>query len=168
MANRRVVVLAFLALIPACGGRNPAGPSNNTGNNNTSSSLSATIAGAQWTANSGIAATYTNNILSIGGSNSGSQTTLGFAVGRGDGGALTTTTYTLAPLEGHNATLYVVTGGTSQGWFAGPAFGSGTITITALSATGASGTFTFNLVPVAGTGASGNKSITQGVFNVRF
>jgi hypothetical protein len=161
-----MVLLALLAVVPACGDSNPNGPSDN--NNNTTSSLSATIDGAQWTANAGVSATYQNNILSIGGSNSGGQTTLGFAVGRGDGGALTATTYTFAPLEGHNATLYVVSGGTTQGWFGGPAFGSGTITIAALSSTGASGTFVFTLVPTPGTGSSGNKSITQGVFNVRF
>jgi hypothetical protein len=40
--------------------------------------------------------------------------------------------------------------------------------ITSFTATGASGTFTFNAVAVPGTNATGSKVVTEGVFNVRF
>jgi hypothetical protein len=163
MAIRRLALAALLTVLAGCGGSSPTGPSSNT---QSTSSLTARIDGTQWTAASGIFGNYQNNILSIGGSNTGSQVTLGFAVGRGDGGPLTTATYSFGPLEGHNATLYM--GNPVQGWFGGPNFGSGTVTITALSSTGAAGTFTFTLVPTPGTGSSGNKAITQGLFNIRF
>ena len=46
--------------------------------------------------------------------------------------------------------------------------GSGSVTVTTLTATGASGTFFFTLVPITITGATGNRSVTEGVFNVTF
>jgi hypothetical protein len=46
--------------------------------------------------------------------------------------------------------------------------GSGTITVTSSTSTSASGTFSLTLVPLAGTKASGNKIVTNGVFNVKF
>jgi hypothetical protein len=42
------------------------------------------------------------------------------------------------------------------------------VTITSLTSTSAAGTFTLTLAPTAGTGATGNKVITNGVFNVTF
>jgi hypothetical protein len=53
-------------------------------------------------------------------------------------------------------------------WGVTPVGGSGTITITSISATGASGTFSGTLVAQAGSGASGNKVITNGAFTVTF
>ncbi len=46
--------------------------------------------------------------------------------------------------------------------------GSGTVTIVTLSATGATGTFSFTAPPVAGTGATGDKIVSAGAFNVTF
>jgi hypothetical protein len=53
-------------------------------------------------------------------------------------------------------------------WEAGAFTGSGAITLSTLTATGATGTFSFNLVPLSGTTATGTKVVTNGVFNVRF
>jgi hypothetical protein len=158
--QRRFFLLAPLVLILACSDSNPTGPSGP--GDGSDSSLTARIDGALWTG-AAVVATHQNNILSIGGASGG--LTLGFAVGRGTGGALTPGTYTFAPLEAHNATLFTATG---QGWFAGPSFGSGTVVLTSISATGAAGTFSFMLVPTPGSGASGDRAITQGTFNVRF
>jgi hypothetical protein len=46
--------------------------------------------------------------------------------------------------------------------------GGGSVTLTSLTTTGASGTFSFTLDPYLLTGATGTKSITGGVFNVTF
>jgi hypothetical protein len=53
-------------------------------------------------------------------------------------------------------------------WVASIVGGNGTITVTSLTATGASGTFSGTLVAQAGSGASGTKTITNGQFNVTF
>ena len=53
------------------------------------------------------------------------------------------------------------------GWAAGPALGSGTLTVTSVSAGGASGTFNLTLDPTPGTGASGKMTIS-GTFTVKF
>ena len=46
--------------------------------------------------------------------------------------------------------------------------GSGSVTITSLSSTAARGNFAFTAPPSAGSGATGNRVITEGVFNVTF
>jgi Bacterial Ig-like domain (group 2) len=53
-------------------------------------------------------------------------------------------------------------------WSAGPLGGSGTITLSTLTPTSASGTFSFTMVPLQGTTATGTKTVTNGVFNVTF
>jgi hypothetical protein len=59
-------------------------------------------------------------------------------------------------------------------WFVAPCCGqpdgngSGTIAISDLTGTSASGTFSFNLVANRGTGATGARLVTNGRFNVRF
>jgi hypothetical protein len=42
------------------------------------------------------------------------------------------------------------------------------VTLAAISATGASGTFSFTAVPLPGSATTGNKVVTNGVFNVTF
>ena len=59
-------------------------------------------------------------------------------------------------------------------WFVSPCCGqpdgngSGTVVITDLTGTRASGTFSFNFVANRGTGATGARFVTNGSFNVRF
>ena len=53
-------------------------------------------------------------------------------------------------------------------WEAQPQFGSGTVTITAVSETGAAGTFEYVLLPVQASGATGTLHVTSGAFSVRF
>ena len=52
-------------------------------------------------------------------------------------------------------------------WAATPTLGSGTLTITTLTATGATGTFAFTASPLSGS-ATGSKVVTNGTFNVTF
>jgi hypothetical protein len=67
-------------------------------------------------------------------------------------------------LSGLNA---ILTSGGLNSWFANPAGGSGTLTLATLTATGATGTFQFTMVPAAVSGATGNKTV-NGSFNVTF
>jgi hypothetical protein len=55
-----------------------------------------------------------------------------------------------------------------RGWHATLTNGSGSVTITTLTSSSASGTFSFTMVPLPNTGATGNRVITNGVFNVTF
>jgi hypothetical protein len=56
---------------------------------------------------------------------------------------------------------------TGMTWYAAGTIGSGSVTFTTLTATQASGTFVFT-IPANSGGASGNKLVTDGVFNVTF
>ena len=126
------------------------------------SSLSFKIDGSLLTATS-VTATFTNGILAIGGGDVSKQTILGFAVTPSSAGA---GTYTLGPLSSANALLQL--GNPVLGWDAAVGIGSGTIVVSAISSTSASGTFSFNLIALPNTAATGTKAITEGVFNVKF
>lgn len=71
-------------------------------------------------------------------------------------------TYTLpsTPQVGGSLTINGV-----GAWNADPGGGSGTVTVTSVTANSAVGTFSFVLGPLTGTG---NKTVTNGVFNVTF
>ena len=77
-----------------------------------------------------------------------------------------TGTFPIGPFPITNGANGLLTIGGSQLWAANAIQGSGTITVTTLSATGASGTFSFNLV--ADAPATGTKTITNGAFNITF
>ena len=68
--------------------------------------------------------------------------------------------------------VITTTGSTVIGsWAAAGQFGSGTLTITSLTSSGASGTFSFSAPPApAGSGgqATGTKVVTNGIFTARF
>ena len=54
-------------------------------------------------------------------------------------------------------------------WNCGASFGgTGSVTISELTATNVSGSFAFTAVPLAGTAATSNKVVTEGSFNVKF
>ncbi len=67
---------------------------------------------------------------------------------------------------GTNASLVVLGSGTGSAWQAAVTRGSGSITVVARTAVGASGNFHLTLEPVNG-GASGNR-VVVGTFNVTF
>lgn len=58
--------------------------------------------------------------------------------------------------------------GNTSFWDAQVGHGSGTVTFTALNATGATGTFSFTLLPMVGTNATGTHTVTNGSFDVKF
>jgi hypothetical protein len=63
-------------------------------------------------------------------------------------------------------TTYDATGAETAGWGAFGTLGSGSVTVTKLTATSVSGTFTFSLAPF--TAATSPKAVTNGAFNVDF
>lgn len=127
-----------------------------------SSSMTFRVDGAAVTATS-TTASFSNGILTVGGTATASNTILGFSL---TPSATGTGTYSLGPLSPANALIQV--GNPAAGWQAGVGIGSGTITLTALSSTGATGTFSFSLAAVPGTGATGTKTVTDGAFTVTF
>jgi hypothetical protein len=108
-------------------------------------------------------ATFANGILSVSGGTTASSTILAFSLTPSAAG---TGTYPLGLLSPSNALIQI--GNPAAGWQAGVGIGSGTISLTALTSTGATGTFSFTLAAVPGTGATGTKTVTEGAFTVTF
>jgi hypothetical protein len=68
----------------------------------------------------------------------------------------------------HNATLQLRANGVAAGtWNTSSLGGSGTITLTAITTSAASGSFSFTMLPQTSTGASANRTV-DGPFNVTF
>ncbi len=155
---RRLLTLTTVLLLAASAcKKDSTGPDGNNGNGNLANgSMSATINGSDWRATLSLAGTYSSGILAIAGTN-GTSGTLGMALF-----ASGTGTFPFTAANGGNATLTVG----SSAWVASGVTGSGSVTITALSSTGATGTFTLSMVPSGA--ATGNKTVTNGAFNVKF
>ena len=132
-------------------GSNPTGPQLTNG------SITAQIDGGSFTATT-IAATYTSGIMGIAGTDAQGRT-----IGLG-GQVPGPGTYTVGVTSPAN---FSVTIG-SAGWQAAITLGSGSLTVTSISAAGAKGTFQFTAGPVSGTTASGTKVVTAGAFDVKF
>jgi hypothetical protein len=123
----------------------------------TNGSITATVDGSSFSAVT-VAATYTGGIMGLGGTDSQGRTL-------GIGGQIPGPgTYTIGPTSPANFALTIG----SASWQAAITLGSGTLTVTSISAAGAKGTFQFTAGPVPGTTASGNKVVTQGAFDVKF
>jgi len=144
----------LLALAPACGGSEPTGPD---GDGLPNGSFSARVDGSNYTATVAIVAQVTGGIVSIGTTNAAGQS-IGFAWV--DAGPNTYTVGSTSPTNGS----YSFTG---SGWAANVAGGSGSIIVTTKTANRVAGTFSFVMVPTSGA-ASGNKTITQGSFDLTF
>ena len=130
--------------------------------------VSASIDGVAWTAVS-INASFTNGRLTVGGTNPVWSVSFSvFPTGPG--------TYPV-PAAGPSFAFLLSNANPQPGrpvpeWQTsdtpGVGGGGGSITVTSLTATGATGMFSFTLGPYLFTGATGNKSILGGVFNVTF
>lgn len=123
--------------------------------------ITATIDGVAY---SGVVRTATSQsgIFAIAAMND--QTNVGFGIGA-LAAAGTTSISATSPT---NALLTTSTGVPAVSWFASTSGGSGTLTISTITATGATGTFQFTMQPTPGTGASGTRSVTNGSFTVTF
>jgi hypothetical protein len=135
------------------GNGTPSGGVPGTANRGT---VSATIDGVSWSGTVSTA-TVTLGSLAVAGEN-----TAGLIVGFGAVAKTGTTSVGLG--SGTNGTVQQ----NGRGWHAMLTNGSGSVTITTLTASGASGTFSFTMVPLPNTGATGNRVVTNGAFNVTF
>lgn len=151
MRPRLSAVALALVLSAACGGGStgPTALVNGT--------FTAKVDGSNFSATTAIVTTAAANIISIGAGNAAGQS-LGFGwVDAGPG------TYTVGATSPTNA-VYVTTG---AGWVANVTGGSGSIVVTTRTSNRVVGTFSFVVIPSSGT-ASGNKTVTQGVFDLTF
>ena len=134
-------------------------------------SVVARINGAAWTSTCVSTASYINNIFSLGATDGKQTIGLGLSfVGFSDN--------SMTPIDPQNPphSLMLANGlvnllpNAAAAWSASVATpdSSGILTLTGISATGATGTFSFTGVAVAGTGATGIKTVTNGGFNVTF
>lgn len=144
------VGLCILLLAAAgCGSDSPAGPGSGDGD------LSARIDGQQWMATQVFAQASQGAIAVSGGRG---QEVLSFAwIDEGTG------TYTIGSAVGTNGNFTTP----NAGWLAVTTLGSGSIVVTTRTADRVAGTFSFTLVPAQGTQATGERVITNGVFDVR-
>ena len=160
MRLRHVAVLAVLVGVWACG-RNPNEPTELA-----NGSMSAKINGSNWTANAAIAATFSQGLLSIAGTDTENRT-----IGFGTIVNAAPTTQSIPTAIGLNFILTIATNAQQVQAFQAVLTlpgSSGTLTVNTLSATGASGTFSFVSVAVPGTAATGTRNVTDGTFNVTF
>ena len=155
MRLQRASNCAVVMLLAACGSNDATGPVTLP-----QGSMSARIDGSTWTASTALTATYGNGILAAAGVDA-SLRTIGFGVV-----ATAPGTFTVGPTGTANGSLTEGSGGTI--WQAVANLGNGTITITSLTPTGASGSFSFTLVANAASGATGSRTITNGSFDLRF
>ena len=136
-------------------------------NPNGRSSMSAVIDGVAWNAITVLAlkTPLPNNptgVVAVSGTNafSGAYIEIAFGV------PATVGTHTLGSNSIANAALQIPNN--RDQWVSTTAGASGTITLSTLTATGATGTFSLTLVPLPNTTTRGNKVVTNGVFNVTF
>ena len=148
------IVLAAVLAVSACGKSSPTAPTLPNG------SMSAKIEGSSWAASEAIVASFQSGVLSISGQDETRNVSFAlFATAPG--------TYSASSgLTGLN--LSVVELSTGKTWQAFFQSGTGTVTVTTLSATGASGTFTFFAPATTTGGNTGNRNVTDGKFDVTF
>lgn len=172
MTVRHALAPIFAATLLACGGGggnnsgsngNPTGPP--AGGGAANGSMTATIGGAAWSAAGTVSVTrQQNNFIGIGASGFAGGTA--YAVVIGIANAVGPGTHNLDIYTGGGDGSSLIVGGQTTGW--GTAFqgGSGTVTITSLSANRIVGTFSGILIPSSGTAA--NLVVANGQFNVTF
>lgn len=152
----RLVLTAWIFVgVAACGDDTPTGPENVLPTNGT---MTATVDGDSWTAVQ-IAAVNNSGVVAISGSNT-ALLAVGFAF-IGD----TIGTYPIGPSSSTSAN---VIDNLSTTWSANGFQGSGTVTVSSLSATGASGTFSYSAPLTSGSGTPATRVVTNGTFNVTF
>ncbi len=165
---KRALCLAASVALAACG-------SDTTGPSGNGSTLTATIDGTSFVSITTIGVrtpalpNLPNGTVGVSGSDKVTlpYTLLAFSVPCVIGTYPLASTGNPVPQNASVTNLISTTAGAA--WNAGgTAGGTGVITLSTLTATSASGVFSFTLVPQSGTGATGNKVVTNGVFNVKF
>lgn len=150
---KRLTLVAVAVMAMACGDK--SGPTESVG----AGSVTATIDGAAFSGSLSVQATRTSNVLSIGAVSNNSRQ-INFALF----GVTTTGTVPVGAGAASTITYTDVT----KAWVTSLVGGTGSVTITTLTANRAVGTFSFTAIPSANTGATGNKVVTNGSFDVKF
>lgn len=164
-----VVVLASISCGNSTSGPSGGGIVQSCAGSGFSGTMTATINGQSFAATCLLLASSSNNIVALGGTDisANNKTTyqdISIAIV-----ATAPGTYSLASLASglpnpNNASYSI---GGSQQWLAGSGFGgTSSVTITTLTATSVSGTFSITFA--AGPGGSGTKTLTNGAFNITF
>lgn len=163
--RRPSIALATFALIgaSACGGSDKATGTNSTSNATTAGdgAISMTINGTAWRSLKGAdRVSKSGTVYAIVGLN------LPYTISLGVAGLTAPGTVNLNLATGGQGSLAIVANATG-GW--GTAFngGTGTITVTTLTATRIAGTFSFDAVPGSGN-AAGTLQVRNGKFDVTF
>ena len=168
MVCTRRALGVLMVLTMACGGGNPAGPDGSSASGSGTSNFGTLTAVIDGVAYTGVinSATNTNGVLRIASNSADWTRSVAFAAPAAVG--------TVSVFLGSAISFGVMTttGSTVIGsWAAAGQSGSGALTITSLTSSGASGTFSFSAPPApAGSGgqATGTKVVTNGSFTARF
>lgn len=126
---------------------------------NANGSMSASIGGTAWNANLSVAASRAGNVLAIAGVSS-DQRQINITIPN------VTTTGTVNLGVGQQGVATITLG--TQAWVTSLVGGTGSVSITTLTANRAAGTFTFTAAASTNTGATGTKAVTSGAFDVNF
>ena len=155
------VAIASIGFAVACGGSDSKGVTN-PNQRQSAGTMSARIDGAAWTAVAVSVGVNTNGLIISGANSSGTPIAVAIGMSRQQG----TGTQTFGSNANALGTLTVGTGSWSATGLQGIG-GTGSVTLTTLTANRAAGSFAFNAPPLAG-GATGTKVVTAGVFDVTF
>lgn len=162
MRLHRLLPLMLALAVPGCGGsdNSVADPTVNGAAGVTNGNFTATINGTNWSAIGKVAVSRSGSIISVA---AGSLT---YVVGFGVGAATVAGVYPLT-YQNPNGSIAIVTNTAGAGWSTAVSGGTGTLTITALTATHIAGTFVFDAPATTGTG-NGTLHVTNGKFDVTF
>jgi hypothetical protein len=167
-ATALLLAVSMVCIVPACGSDdNPAGPGSGGGGGSAGGgagsvgpqSMRATVDGVPWTGVINVASIATGNFLVV--------------TGASDLGGPNETLITLStPAQVGTQTVasnlvvgaYVTS--RTTGWITIPPAGSGTVTVTSLTPTRATGTFSFVMMPNSGAAAP-LKVVTDGSFDAQ-
>jgi hypothetical protein len=155
--------IVSLALLVACGGDDKGSPTDPGGNSNTVSgdgNITATVNGTAWrSSKAGDHVTRTGQFYGI------SAVNPPYALILGIGNVTSTGTFSLNLATGNGSSAII--SNSTGGW--GTAFtgGTGSITVTVLTATRIAGTFSFDAVPGSGS-ATGTMQVRNGAFDLTF
>jgi hypothetical protein len=160
MRATRILSTMLLLSAVACGGSSSTSlTGTNNNNNNSSGPMSATIDGTAWSSQVP-SAVYRSNIVAIAGLDNALTTTVSIAFG-----ATGTGTYNLGFGNSNAGSAIVIKSGKS--WGSSLQGGTGSVTLTTLTANHVVGTFTFNAA-ASGGGATGTSVVTNGKFDITF
>ncbi len=124
----------------------------------TTSSIKAKVDGTSWDGSAAAVGSFKTNQLLVSGQGNGMYITIVLY------DISTTGTYQLGVLT-NNHNVNIIEG--SKSWLVSPQLGSGTVTVSTLTATEVTGTFSFTAPPSPNTPGIGTKTVTEGTFSIK-